>query len=527
MSAWMSYVIAVSLLLGLAALAFEHSARVRQRSTRWLWGASMIGSLLLPLVIASVSVQIPRLTSVVDPAIPPSVVVLRQMTASRLSPSAWVTAGVGRFSESPDFDRLLRGGWRVASTALLLIILASGLQLHWRRRRWERGNMLGVPVCISEDSGPAVVGLLNPEIVVPRWLTQSAAGVQELVIAHERSHLEARDVQLVTIALCVLVCTPWNLPLWWQLRRLRFAIEIDCDARVLRRGYDVSRYGETLIAVGERQSANIAVVAAMSESRSFLKQRIENMVRKKTKYAWAIAATLASLGIAFAVGAAETSPPNADSPSGKPASQETVVDTKILEGHVGFYQLGDNAVLTVTRNGQQLEAQLTGQQALPIYPRSNTEFFYKAVDAQISFTTEPDGQTTSLILHQHGQNISMKRVDAATAQRIGSTISEKQKSQQASPGSEAALRRLIDGLIADKPNYDEMSPMLAAATREQLPRLQPGLARLGAVQSVQFLGVGAQGEDVYTVKHEHGATHWRIALDSKGTISTALVTPGP
>ena len=32
------------------------------------------------------------------------------------------------------------------------------------------------------------------------------------------------------------VLMPWNLPLWWQWRRLRFAIEVDCDARVLASG---------------------------------------------------------------------------------------------------------------------------------------------------------------------------------------------------------------------------------------------------------------------------------------------------
>ena len=61
---------------------------------------------------------------------------------------------------------------------------------------------------------------------------------QAAVIAHEQSHLEARDPQLFTLALALLVFMPWNLPLWWQLRRLRYAIEIDCDARVLKGGVD-------------------------------------------------------------------------------------------------------------------------------------------------------------------------------------------------------------------------------------------------------------------------------------------------
>jgi bla regulator protein BlaR1 len=422
MLAWMCYVIVVSLLLSLAALALERSARVRQKSTRGVWGTSMMASLLVPLVMSSGSVQIPRLAGV-DAAIPQRVVALRQITASGLSPSGWLSATVGSFSASPDLDRLLQVGWSTASAALLLAILAGSLQLSWRRRRWERGNMAGVPVHISEDAGPAIVGLLDPHIVVPRWLMQNPAEFQELVIAHEQGHLEAHDAPLVTIALGLLVCMPWNLPLWWQLRRLRFAVEIDCDTRVLRRGYDVSRYGEILIAVGERQSATIAMVAAMAGSRSLLEQRIRNMVRKKTKYAHATAAALAGLGIAFAVGAAEISPPNHDDP-GKSAAQKSAVDSKMLDGHVGFYQLNDQAVMTITRNGLQLNAQMTGQKTFPIYARSNTEFSYK--DAEISFITDPDGQTTSLILHKYGADVPMKRIDAATAEQIASIRVERQ-----------------------------------------------------------------------------------------------------
>jgi len=422
MLAWMSYVIVVSLLLSLASLALERSARVRQRPTRWLWGASMIASLLVPLVVSSVSVQTPLLAGVVDPAIPQRVVALRDITASGLSPSGWLTATVGQFSASPDLDRLLQVGWSAASTVLLLAILVGSVQLNRCRRRWERGNMAGVPVDISEDAGPAIVGLLRPHIVVPRWLLQCPADIQELVIAHEQSHLEAHDARLVTIALGLLVCMPWNLPLWWQLRRLRLAIEIDCDARVLRRGYDVSRYGETLIAVGERQSATIAMVAAMSEPRSSLDQRIRNMLRKETKHAHATAVAFACLGTVFAVGAAGISPPNNED-AGKSASQPSAVDTATLDGHVGFYQLNDHAVFTITRNGQQLNAQLTGQPSVPIFVRSSTEFSYKG--KSISFITEPDGQTTSLILHQYGVDMPMKRIDGATAQRIASIGAER------------------------------------------------------------------------------------------------------
>jgi hypothetical protein len=192
--------------------------------------------------------------------------------------------------------------------------------------------MAGTAVYISEDSGPAVVGFLRPHIVVPRWLTRLSPDEQELVIAHERSHLSAYDTQLLTTAVCLLACMPWNLMLWWQLRRLRLAIEIDCDARVLSLGYPVARYSETLIAIGERQSASYAMTMARYGSKSFLEQRIRNMLRKKTRHARVWALALAGVGVGLAVCAAEVAPPKVDF-VGKTSYPEISVDPQLLQAN--------------------------------------------------------------------------------------------------------------------------------------------------------------------------------------------------
>ena len=71
-----------------------------------------------------------------------------------------------------------------------------------------------------------------------------------------------------------------------------------------------------------------------------------------------------------------------------------------------------------------------------------------------------------------------------------------------------------------------MRSWLATAVNHQLSKLQSVIAPLGAVQSVQYLGVDNQGADVYTVEQEHGVSHWRVALDATGLISGAMVTPG-
>lgn len=80
------------------------------------------------------------------------------------------------------------------------------------------------------------------------------------------------------------------------------------------------------------------------------------------------------------------------------------IDPKIFDAYVGSYQLGPNVVLTVTRDGVHLIAQLTGQQPIEIFAESDHDFFAKAVDAQITFVSDSRGHTTELINHQHGDH---------------------------------------------------------------------------------------------------------------------------
>ena len=47
-----------------------------------------------------------------------------------------------------------------------------------------------------------------------------------------QSHRAARDPLWLALAWLVVAAMPWNLPLWALVRRLRSAIEADCDARL-------------------------------------------------------------------------------------------------------------------------------------------------------------------------------------------------------------------------------------------------------------------------------------------------------
>ena len=58
--------------------------------------------------------------------------------------------------------------------------------------------------------------------------------------------------------------------------------------------------------------------------------------------------------------------------------------------------------MTVTRDGERLYAQAGTQPRFRIYPSSPTEFFFKAVDAQITFQADASGKVTRLVLHEGG-----------------------------------------------------------------------------------------------------------------------------
>ena len=86
------------------------------------------------------------------------------------------------------------------------------------------------------------------------------------------------------------------------------------------------------------------------------------------------------------------------------------MDPKLYDAYAGEYQLATNRVFTIRREGDRLMARLTGQSFLEILPESETEFFYKVVDAQITFVKDSQGRVTDLILHQGGLNLKAARI---------------------------------------------------------------------------------------------------------------------
>jgi BlaR1 peptidase M56/Domain of unknown function (DUF3471) len=93
------------------------------------------------------------------------------------------------------------------------------------------------------------------------------------------------------------------------------------------------------------------------------------------------------------------------------------------------------------------------------------------------------------------------------------------------PGSEQALREYIDALGRGAPNYDALTPQLAAITRQQLLLYQAVLARLGTLRAMSFRAVTQTDNDVYLAHFTNGSAEWRIGLVKEGKIGRISLGP--
>ncbi|MFZ0686580.1 MAG: serine hydrolase [Terriglobales bacterium] len=90
--------------------------------------------------------------------------------------------------------------------------------------------------------------------------------------------------------------------------------------------------------------------------------------------------------------------------------KEVAVNPKLFDGYVGRYELAPNFILTVTRDGDRLFGQATGQSKFEMFPEGDRDYFLKIVDAQITFETDSQGKVTGLVLHQGGDKPA-KRIE--------------------------------------------------------------------------------------------------------------------
>ena len=285
---WMVYAAVVSALVVAAGVALE---RAVVRSRRWLWAAVLMLAAVLPLLAPSLRERLfaPRgLEVLFGPAMP----VVGGALAGMAAPGA---------SGGWNLGTLLAGVWVGASLVLLAVLVFGAVRVRRRAAGWPRRLVDGVPVLLSDDVGPAVVGFTAPEIVLPPWVLELGAGERALILAHEQEHQRRADPALMALALLVPVAMPWNPALWWGFVRLREAVETDCDRRVLARQDDRAggavSYARLLVDVGARTLGGVPLGAGFGERTSSLERRIRLMLDKAGGRDWR------SMGLGLALAA--------------------------------------------------------------------------------------------------------------------------------------------------------------------------------------------------------------------------------
>jgi len=191
--------------------------------------------------------------------------------------------------------------WAAATALIWAGVGAAAWRLARQRRRWAHATVAGEAVLVSDALGPAVAGVVRPRIVLPRWTLAWAEPLQRMIVRHEREHVAAGDPALLLAGLCAAALMPWNPAVWWQLGRLRLAVEVDCDARTLRACGDVATYGRLLLEVGGRGPGSRVPLAAFSEPRSSLEWRIRAMTDRIPRRRALRLAGWATLGAAAVV----------------------------------------------------------------------------------------------------------------------------------------------------------------------------------------------------------------------------------
>ncbi len=86
------------------------------------------------------------------------------------------------------------------------------------------------------------------------------------------------------------------------------------------------------------------------------------------------------------------------------------VDPKIYDAYAGRYEVEPKVIATITRDGDRLMTQVTGQPRFEMFPESDTVFFLKVVDATVTFVKDDKGKVTHVVIDQAGREVKAKRL---------------------------------------------------------------------------------------------------------------------
>jgi beta-lactamase regulating signal transducer with metallopeptidase domain len=300
--AWMGYSMLLGAIAYAAAYALDHFAGAANIPRRFFWAGALVCVAIAPVVFAT-RVQPTEVAASTAPRPSADATI---GAATPLSPTlvARATARAGISAES-----IARAVWLALSLGYLALIARAAISVHRRSRRWPSVQLDETRVLVAADVGPAVVGAIQPRIVIPQWTLSLEPNARSLMLLHETEHVRARDPLLLFGATLALVVFPWNPMLWALVARLRLAIEIDCDRRVLRAADQPLEYGRLLLMVSARPALRIPLAASLTERRSLLERRITAMTSATPRHPRLLSTACISIALVAVTAAARAPRP--------------------------------------------------------------------------------------------------------------------------------------------------------------------------------------------------------------------------
>ena len=179
----------------------------------------------------------------------------------------------------PQFDGALDNMTLAIRTGGILVLMLGWLAQHMLLRGAHPTTIDGTTIFVSAQSGPAVLGFFKPKILIPEWMTDLPTAVGDLALAHERAHIRAGD-PLCFFALLLFATAAADVAsigfVLWQICRFRFAVEVDCDRRVLAT-VDRQQYAQALLTIARQRCGAFVGAMALVERTSDLERRLRVM----------------------------------------------------------------------------------------------------------------------------------------------------------------------------------------------------------------------------------------------------------
>ncbi|MEP6834617.1 MAG: M56 family metallopeptidase [Gemmatimonas sp.] len=305
--AWMLYALGVGVLVAIAAASAEWALKSAQRSVRFVWVSAIAITLLFTLVAPlrvpkpQARVTLPALTLIEAPVVTAAAPTWSEMIVAngRAALNLLVLPVQKTINAAKSVSAVANISasvfWLLSAIIAFVVLLTVYVRSMRESVRWPLMNVLGRTVRVAPDVGPAVMGVAPPEIIIPRWVLKRDVEEQRLVLEHESEHVRAHDPLLLVFACVAVALMPWNAAVWFMWSRLRLAVELDCDRRVLSRGVRKPAYGELLVELSSRRPWNSLAMPAFSWGTSHLEKRLVAMTARPERFS--VARRLASGGV--------------------------------------------------------------------------------------------------------------------------------------------------------------------------------------------------------------------------------------